>query len=83
MIYSAGPTFKFHPQRKSWEEAEEACIEEGGHLASVRSLNEVKELLALDVGSTDKVWIGGTLDSAGNCFLLQQQTYGKSKTTLA
>ena len=34
VIFSAGQTFQFHSERKSWEEAEKVCKEEGGHLAS-------------------------------------------------
>ena len=33
--FSDGPTFKFYPERKNWQAAEEACVEKGGQLASL------------------------------------------------
>ena len=48
VFYSDGPTFKHHPERKTWQDAENTCIEEGIHLASVVSWQERDELMVLD-----------------------------------
>ena len=75
VIYSAGSTFHFYPTRKSWDEAEKACIEEGSHLASVRSFAEAQELMKFDVEGKIEVWIGGTLDSTGNWIWVDGQEW--------
>ena len=62
VIYSVGPTFLFHPERKSWQEGEKTCVEEGGHLASVRSFSEAQELMKLDVkGTSERCGMTGLL----------------------
>ena len=63
--------FKLIDGKKSWEEAEKVCQSEGGHLASVVSEEEKREVFLLAQGDEDdflflvypdaqKVWIGGT-----------------------
>ena len=61
VLYSAGPTFRYHSERKTFEEAEEACSEDRGHLASVRNWAELEEVKAF--GIEGGVWLGGTSDS--------------------
>ena len=64
VFYSDGPTFKFYPERKNWQATEDACVEKGGHLASLSNWKERKELEALDLGGENQVWLGGTVDPA-------------------
>ena len=37
VVYAAGPVFKYHSERKTWEEAEKICVESGSHLAAVKN----------------------------------------------
>ena len=40
---------------KDWEQAEEFCLEQGGHLASVNS----QEVFKYTLSKGERVWIGG------------------------
>ena len=50
--------YKLYTNQKSWSDAEAHCQAEGGHLASVLSEGEQKELSTMADGQ--HVWIGGT-----------------------
>ena len=48
----------FSTTKKSWQDAENFCMEKGGHLASVKNIMDRVEL---DTGTlSSKTWIGGT-----------------------
>ena len=49
--------YKLHKEKKTWKEANETCVREGGHLVSILSLEEHKEVL--DLVGKRHVWIGG------------------------
>ena len=49
--------YKLHKEKKTWKEANETCVREGGHLVSILSLEEHKEVL--DLVGKKHVWIGG------------------------
>ena len=57
--YSDGNVFKYHPERKTWEEAEKYCSKHGTHLASVISWRELRKLTAI---GEKQLWTGGIFD---------------------
>ena len=54
--YSDGSNFKYYPEKKTWQAAENSCSNVGTHLASVTSWRERNELMAL---GEKQLWIGG------------------------
>nr|XP_020444740.1 galactose-specific lectin nattectin-like [Monopterus albus] len=55
--------FKFGPDKKTWAEAEVACIAIGGNLASIHNQNYLKfakGVIKSAAGSGTPVWIGGS-----------------------
>ena len=51
--------YKFNLDEKDWNEAEKKCIQEGGHLTSVLSIEEVRFIRCMqDPASIHKTWIG-------------------------
>ena len=63
VVYTAGVIFKYHSERKSWEEAKKVCIKSGSQLASVRDHDEHEVLRGLPSTKEGGVWLGGTLSS--------------------
>lgn len=62
-----GHTYQFFDVALSWEDAENMCVEMGGHLASVNSVAEQSFLMRLtDSVSTENIWIGGYYDTLTN-----------------
>ena len=52
--------FKMFTDRKTWVDAEAHCQSAGGHLASVLTKEEQKEVVALIYGDYAKFWLGGS-----------------------
>jgi len=51
----------------SWENAEKLCVEAGGHLAAIRSIDEYNQICALaDESGLKYLWIGCYRDVNGN-----------------
>ena len=66
VLYTTGSTFNYHSERKNWKDAEQVCVGNGGHLASVRNDAEFEELRGLDLAGERSVWLGGTINSEGD-----------------
>ena len=63
-----GPKYVYHTHRRNWKEAEANCQEEGGHLTSIlspREQKEVEELLEDRRADTKEVWFGASRDRRG------------------
>ena len=63
-----GPRYVYHTHRRNWEQAEANCQKEGGHLTSIitsREQKEVEELLEDRRADTNEVWIGARRDEKG------------------
>merc|ERR1712240_702482 len=58
-----GPCYRLFKSAKTWQDAENHCQEEGGHLASVHSSEELD--FVIGVQQILWFWVGGT-DSEGN-----------------
>lgn len=62
--------YNFFGEKLTWTAAQARCVREGGHLASVQSLEEnqfLDGLRRLDSSSEKTVWIGGTdIDAEGS-----------------
>ena len=58
VFYSVESKYKLYSEKKKWEDAENHCKREGGHLASVQSEQENQEIEKIADGR--KLWIGGT-----------------------
>ncbi|CAJ1059441.1 galactose-specific lectin nattectin-like [Xyrichtys novacula] len=57
-----GRCFKFHFGPKGWCDAESQCINEGGNLASIRTVKELEILrnfTKLTTGQEARTWMGG------------------------
>ncbi|KAM4571724.1 ladderlectin-like [Fundulus diaphanus] len=57
-----GRCYRFVKQEKDWYEAEKACNGLGGHLASIRTLDEydfISGLILEKTGSYRSTWVGG------------------------
>ena len=63
--YRVGPRFKYYHKELTWKEAEDECVKDGGHLASVTS-DKVGELDSLCKDSQIEQWIGGRNIGDGN-----------------
>ena len=62
-----GHTYQFFGASMSWTDAENMCVEMGGHLASVNSIEEQSFLMCLtDSASIENIWIGGYYDTLTN-----------------
>ena len=61
VLYSDGPTFKFYPERKTWEEAAKTCVDAGTHLAPMLNWREREEMLAFN---EKQLWIGGAFNDS-------------------
>ncbi|MGN0580939.1 MAG: C-type lectin domain-containing protein [Ruminococcus sp.] len=60
-------TYQYFDASMSWTDAENMCIEMGGHLASINSTAEQSFLMRLtDNVSTENIWIGGYYDTLTN-----------------
>ena len=56
-----GTCFEFILSGRSWLDAEDDCVEEGGHLASVHTFTEYKFVLSLTTESSlEHIWLGAT-----------------------
>jgi hypothetical protein len=60
---AAAGHFTWHSQKLSWPDAEAYCVSNGGHLASIRTIEENYQVLSLcsssgSTTSTDGCWIG-------------------------
>ena len=56
--YREGSKYFIHQISYSWQDAENFCIEKGGHLASVKNIADRKELDASEI--IKLTWIVGT-----------------------
>ena len=52
-------TYKFHEERKNWEDAEKTCDYEGGHLATYQSAEQSKEVTKM-LSYRTNTWVGIT-----------------------
>ena len=52
--------YKFHPEAESWEDAERICDAEGGHLASIQTLDQQILVVEITPVSDEHVWVGAT-----------------------
>ena len=59
LVYMEGSKYKLFKEKKTWNDAESHCQEEGGHLASVHLAEEKQEVSGLARDQT-AVWLGGT-----------------------
>ena len=55
------PKFVRHSNRKTFEKAEATCVKDGGHLASVTTVSERDEVIAMSIG--ELTWLGGTYNA--------------------
>ena len=63
--YSEGTPYKAFYEKKTWAEAEAQCQNKGGHLASVLSEWEDREVKG-EMSTSSYHWIGGQMDINGN-----------------
>ena len=56
--------YKFHPEGKSWEDAERICDGEGGHLASIQTLDKQRAVVEI-VPNGGNFWVGSTENEIG------------------
>ena len=75
--YRVGPRYKYFDWRSTWSQAEDDCVGDGGHLASVSSNEEVGELDSVipEVNSRG-VWIGGKNRKIGNWSWVNGKQWG-------
>ena len=52
------PRYELNTHARYWREADEYCRDQGGHLASVTTIQELQRIL--DVAEDNSVWLGGT-----------------------
>ena len=62
----SGKCFKFHPEKKTWSNAREACqVWYHGDLASIHNLatNAILETISIESGEYDHAWIGANSEN--------------------
>ena len=62
-------TYTYHPELKSWQDAELQCVNQGGHLASIhsdQSLAVVSNRRDPNCRSPCHTWLGGTAEPGGH-----------------
>ena len=78
---SATLTYKFHAEKKSWNDAETTCNSEGGHLASIENLDQQRLVAGVIHGGNSKSWFeetwigrraGGQLGRNSTCTAFQK-----------
>ncbi|XP_037530987.1 galactose-specific lectin nattectin-like [Nematolebias whitei] len=55
--------YLFNSTEVNWDNAEESCIDQGGHLASFHNQDEydfIQRLIVTATGTDTKAWVGGT-----------------------
>ena len=56
--YWEGRKYELYTRTKTWKDADSYCKDRGGHLASIKSEKEQKEISMTSLG--DSVWVGGS-----------------------
>ena len=59
-VISASKHFRFHVEQKTWDEAKEICVKEGGRLASLEDDNDKKNVETA-FGHHLRFWIGASM----------------------
>ena len=62
--YTEGSNFRYYSDLNSWDNAKNACIKTGGHLASINTDAEKEEVFQIvkNTGDTGNFWLGGKMD---------------------
>ena len=72
--YTAAGAYRIVSGSYTWEEARDACIAMGGHLATITSAGEQAYVQQLNSGDR-KLWIGGYRDDSFNWYWVTGETW--------
>lgn len=74
--YSESHRYEVVSERKTWSEAQAACEEKGGYLATVTNEEEFKKVLEVAEASDRKVlWLGAKRESDNNFAWITKETF--------